>query len=158
MTSLFPPRQGEFGSDIPAGDGKLANLFFTVYCLPFPPLNPSCEVWGCGSLRVAHSNVRVMCAEVSGGGGCCVAKCGLPMAISVGGWYGLAISLAYPSREEGVIYLLKWFVPAVTGLKVLSSHLNWGARLDSFDPLLNSRWQAIKKKKIFFWYNPTRGA
>jgi hypothetical protein len=24
-------------------------------------------------------------------------------------------------------------------LKVLSSHLNWGARLDSFDPLLNSR-------------------
>jgi hypothetical protein len=28
MTSLF---QGEFGSDIPAGDGKLANLFFTVY-------------------------------------------------------------------------------------------------------------------------------
>ena len=23
--------QGEFGSDIPAGDGKLANLFFTVY-------------------------------------------------------------------------------------------------------------------------------
>jgi hypothetical protein len=29
MTSLFPP--WEFGSDIPAGDGKLANLFFTVY-------------------------------------------------------------------------------------------------------------------------------
>jgi hypothetical protein len=26
-----------------------------------------------------------------------------------------------------------------TVLKVLSSHLNWGARLDSFDPLLNSR-------------------
>ncbi len=25
------PAQGEFGSDIPAGDGKLANLFFTVY-------------------------------------------------------------------------------------------------------------------------------
>jgi hypothetical protein len=24
-------------------------------------------------------------------------------------------------------------------LKVLSSHLNWGARLDLFDPLLNSR-------------------
>jgi hypothetical protein len=24
-------------------------------------------------------------------------------------------------------------------LKVLSSHLNWGARLDSFDPLLNTR-------------------
>ncbi len=24
------PAQGEFGSDIPAGDGKLANLFFTV--------------------------------------------------------------------------------------------------------------------------------
>jgi hypothetical protein len=32
MTSLFPPK-GEFGSDIPAGDGKLANLFFTVYGL-----------------------------------------------------------------------------------------------------------------------------
>ncbi len=32
MTSLFPPR-GEFGSDIPAGDGKLANLFFTVHRL-----------------------------------------------------------------------------------------------------------------------------
>jgi hypothetical protein len=28
MTSLFPPK---FGSDIPAGDGKLANFFFTVY-------------------------------------------------------------------------------------------------------------------------------
>jgi hypothetical protein len=25
------PAQGEFDSDIPAGDGKLANLFFTVY-------------------------------------------------------------------------------------------------------------------------------
>ncbi len=25
------------------------------------------------------------------------------------------------------------------GLKVLSSHLNWGARQDSFDPLLNTR-------------------
>ncbi len=25
------PAQEEFGSDIPAGDGKLANLFFTVY-------------------------------------------------------------------------------------------------------------------------------
>ncbi len=25
------PAQGEFGSDIQAGDGKLANLFFTVY-------------------------------------------------------------------------------------------------------------------------------
>jgi hypothetical protein len=24
-------------------------------------------------------------------------------------------------------------------LKVLFSHLNWGARLDSFDPLLNRR-------------------
>ena len=24
-------------------------------------------------------------------------------------------------------------------LKVLSSHLNWGARLDLFDPLLNTR-------------------
>ncbi len=24
------PAQGEFGSDIPAGDGKLSNLFFTV--------------------------------------------------------------------------------------------------------------------------------
>ncbi len=30
------PAQGEFGSDIPAGDGKLANLFFTVYLLPPP--------------------------------------------------------------------------------------------------------------------------
>jgi hypothetical protein len=25
------PAQREFGSDIPAGDGKLANLFFTVH-------------------------------------------------------------------------------------------------------------------------------
>jgi hypothetical protein len=25
------PAQGEFGSDIPAGDGKLPNLFFAVY-------------------------------------------------------------------------------------------------------------------------------
>jgi hypothetical protein len=25
------PAQGEFGSDIPDGDGKLANLLFTVY-------------------------------------------------------------------------------------------------------------------------------
>jgi hypothetical protein len=31
MTSFFIPAQGEFGSDIPAGDGKLANLFFTVW-------------------------------------------------------------------------------------------------------------------------------
>ncbi len=31
-------------------------------------------------------------------------------------------------------------------LKVLSSHLNWGARLDSFDTLLNSRWPASLKK------------
>ncbi len=29
--------------------------------------------------------------------------------------------------------------PLLCSLKVLSSHLNWGARLDSFDPLLNSR-------------------
>ncbi len=29
------PAQGEFGSDIPAGDGKLANLFFTVYTALF---------------------------------------------------------------------------------------------------------------------------
>ncbi len=28
---------------------------------------------------------------------------------------------------------------ACVPLKVLSSHLNWGARLDSFDPLLNTR-------------------
>jgi hypothetical protein len=27
------PAQGEFGSDIPAGDGKIANLFFTVYAV-----------------------------------------------------------------------------------------------------------------------------
>jgi hypothetical protein len=36
MTSLFPPRES-FGSDIPAGDGKLTVLFFTVY-LPHPSL------------------------------------------------------------------------------------------------------------------------
>ncbi len=33
-------------------------------------------------------------------------------------------------------------------LKVLSNHLNWGARLDSFDPLLNTRWPA--SLKFFF--------
>ncbi len=29
--TTFIPAQGEFGSDIPAGDGKFANLRFTVY-------------------------------------------------------------------------------------------------------------------------------
>ncbi len=31
------------------------------------------------------------------------------------------------------------FLGGSDDLKVLSSHLNWGARLDSFDPLLNTR-------------------
>jgi hypothetical protein len=30
MCDVIIPAQGEFGSDIPALDGKLANLFFTV--------------------------------------------------------------------------------------------------------------------------------
>ncbi len=52
-------------------------------------------------LRVAHSNVRVKCAEVSGGVGCGVAKCGLPMAISVGVvWLGMG----------WVFYYIGWFV------------------------------------------------
>ncbi len=33
-------------------------------------------------------------------------------------------------------------------LKVLSSHLNWRARLDSFDPLLKTGGPAIKKKSF----------
>ncbi len=33
-------------------------------------------------------------------------------------------------------------------LKVLSSHSNWGVRLDSFYPMLKSRCPAIKKKKF----------
>ncbi len=37
--------------------------------------------------------------------------------------------------------------PVYELLKVLSSHLNWGARQDSFDPISGS--QAIKK--IFFF-------
>jgi hypothetical protein len=49
----------------------------------------------------------------------------------------------------------KW--PVKRTLKVLSSHLNWGARLDSFDPLLNSRWPA-SLKFFFKWYNLTREA
>ncbi len=32
-------------------------------------------------------------------------------------WFGLAISLAYPSWEEGVIYSFKWFLPAIMGLE-----------------------------------------
>jgi hypothetical protein len=37
------PAQGEFGSDIPAGDGKLANLFFTVYIIKSPVQFSSCD-------------------------------------------------------------------------------------------------------------------
>ncbi len=32
---------------------------------------------------------------------------------------------------------------AAAALKVLSSHSNWGVRLDSFDPMLKSRCPAI---------------
>jgi hypothetical protein len=31
LHDVIIPAQGEFGSDIPAGDGKLANLLLTVY-------------------------------------------------------------------------------------------------------------------------------
>ncbi len=45
--------------------------------------------------------------------------------------------LAISSHVSWLVYL-HLQSPALT-LKVLSSHLNWGARLDSFDPLLNRR-------------------
>ncbi len=48
------------------------------------------------------------------------------------------------------VHILLWTALNMC-LKVLSSHLNWGARLDSFDPLLNSRWPAIKN----FFFNET---
>jgi hypothetical protein len=51
--------------------------------------------------------------------------------------------LAYTAHTLAKI---KWYVSGPHNffilfqpLKVLSSHLNWGARLDSFDPLLNNR-------------------
>jgi hypothetical protein len=31
--NLIIPGQGEFGSDIPAGDGKIDNLFYSVFVL-----------------------------------------------------------------------------------------------------------------------------
>jgi hypothetical protein len=30
VDNLINPDQGEFGSDIPAGDGKICNLFYSV--------------------------------------------------------------------------------------------------------------------------------
>ncbi len=40
------PTQGEFGSDIPAGDGKLANLFFTVYMVKNYKIHTHCNFKG----------------------------------------------------------------------------------------------------------------
>ncbi len=38
------PAQGEFGSDIPAGDGKVANLFFTVYAFLMRNRIQECQI------------------------------------------------------------------------------------------------------------------
>jgi hypothetical protein len=38
--NLIIPGQGEFGSDIPAGDGKIDNLFFTISGPIFFHLDP----------------------------------------------------------------------------------------------------------------------
>jgi hypothetical protein len=52
------PAQGEFGSDIPAGDGKLANLFLrcVVFTLDL--------VSACSMLRVFHHVSSEMCVAI----------------------------------------------------------------------------------------------
>ncbi len=54
----------------------------------------------------------------------------------------------WPQKAMQSLATMALSTEAKFSLKVLSSHLNWGARLDSFDPLLNSRWPA--SLKFFF--------